>query len=141
MSVLKNFQRNLKELANKDSGFPARIAGFLGKSRSQIYNYMNGETVPGLDIADEVARAAGTSLAKMIGDDAPEYAAPAPTEITTEMLTMEMLRRFGVDKKRLEVVRFALEAKQASIETLLRQLPALEGTRSAGKGAKGAAGA
>lgn len=102
MSALINFRKHLNGLRDADKSIVARIAERLGTSRSQIDRILKG-TEPGLGYAEEVANAAGASLASLIGSDAPKLA-PTPEE-TLRLEGIQLLLGLGGDELVLAVER------------------------------------
>jgi predicted transcriptional regulator len=133
LSASENFKNNLSKLAEENKGLVGHIAAALGKSRSQIYSYFKSSTVPGLDIAEQVANAAGASLSEMIGEEKPNYAAPEMITPSPADLVTEMIRRFGVDQKRQRIIDFVLNCPDEYLKVLGSHVELMKERETGGK--------
>ncbi len=140
MSALTNFHKHIGQLIKDGEVTIPVLFKETRISKALLYGYVHKGKDPGIDRGEVIAKAAGASLAEMIGNEKPAYA--APREPTQEEKILSSLGA-GIDKKRLDIIKFALEGKDAAINVLHRQLPAFAGESSSvsGKKSKGASGA
>jgi transcriptional regulator with XRE-family HTH domain len=84
-----------------------------GVQQSQVSRWENaaGEGEPSIDSLRGIAKHLGTTVAALIGDEKPEFA--APREPDPNELTVAMLGKFGLDGTRLDAIKAVLNAEYA----------------------------
>jgi len=121
--------RRLAESQNLTHAELAKRAGIVGP---QMSHYLGGRNAPGIDKLPAIAKALGISVSDLIGDEAPVSAPPrAPTP---EEMTMHVLGKMGLDKKRLEAIGLVLGIDDDDI--LDNAIMILRGTARAGNDRK-----
>ena len=96
---LNAFLKRVREWAKISQ---ARWAEAAGVDQGQVSRWESGKGEPGVGHLKGIAQLLGTTIGAVVGDEKLSFAPPRPP--TAEELTIEMLRRFGVDKNNLEKI-------------------------------------